>query len=191
MTDSPRKTAKAQRTSAAILDAARELFAELGYDRTTVRDIAARASVDPALVIRYFGSKESLFARAAELDLELPDLSEIPSSRFGDTLIRHFLKLWEGASSKGSLTVLLRASATNEDAAAKARDMFAAQVTPMLARVADRREAAMRAGLISSHLLGIALCRYVLRLPPVVQLTPEQIIQAVGPVLQGYLTARI
>src|SRR4029434_4340364 len=58
------KTPKSQRTRAAILQAAQELFATQGYERTTVRDVAARAAIDPAMVMRYFGSKEGLFARA-------------------------------------------------------------------------------------------------------------------------------
>jgi AcrR family transcriptional regulator len=189
MKDLPRRTAKSERTRADILDAARALFAQLGYERTTVREIAAQAGADPALVIRYFGSKEGLFARAAEFDLQLPDLTKTPPSQLGDTLIRHFLDLWEGPSSKGSLAVLLRAAATNEDAAAKAREIFAGQVMPMLGSVTDRREASTRAGLVSSHLLGIALCRYILNVPPVVAMSPEQITKYVGPVLQRYLTS--
>lgn len=188
MKDSSRRTAKSERTRADILDAARALFAQLGYERTTVREIAAQANVDPALVIRYFSSKDGLFARAAEFDLQLPDLTKTPSSQLGDTLIRHFLDLWEGPSSKGSLTILLRAAATNQDAAATVRNVFAGQVMPMLGSVTDRPEASTRVGLVSSHLLGLALCRYVLNVPPVVAMKPEQIVRYVGPVLQRYLT---
>src|ERR1044071_3794931 len=106
-TPDPGKTAKWQRTRAAILKAAQELFAELGYERTTVRDVAARASIDPAMVMRYFGSKEGLFARASAFDLKLPDLTKTRPSQLGDTLIAHFLELWEGALSNGGLTILL------------------------------------------------------------------------------------
>jgi AcrR family transcriptional regulator len=187
----PGKTAKSERTRAAILKAAQELFAEFGYDRTTVRDVAARASIDAALVMRYFGSKDELFARATVVDLKLPDLTRITPPQFGDALIRHFLELWEGPSSNGSLTILLRASASNEDIAAKTRAVFAGQVLPMLAQVADRTQLAVRAGLISSQLLGLALCRYVLKVPPVVAMTPEQIIKGVGPTLQRYITGKL
>ena len=181
------KLSKSERTRAAILDAAQALFAELGYERATVRDIAARAAIDPEMVMRYFGSKDELFARASEFDLRLPDLAETERSQLGVTLIRHFLDLWEGPASRGSLTILLRAAATNEDAAAKMRKMFAGQVMPTLAKVSDRAEIAIRAGLISSHLMGIALCRYVLKLPPVVAMKPEQIVRSVGPALQRYI----
>jgi len=182
------KPSKSGRTRAAILQVARDQFAKLGFERTTVRDIASGASIDPAMVMRYFGSKDELFARATEIDLHLPDLAKVLPHQFGDTLIRHFLDVWEGPASKGSLTILLRAAASNEKIAARLRDVFAGQVMPMLAQVAGRAEFATRAGLVSSHLLGLALCRYVLKVPPVVAMTPEVIIACVGPVLQHYMT---
>jgi AcrR family transcriptional regulator len=185
------KTRKSERTREAILKAAQALFAEAGYERATVRDIAARAAIDPAMVIRYFGSKEALFARATVFDLRLPDLSGTRPEQLGETLIQHFLDIWEGPSSNGSFTILLRAAASNEEAADKTRKVFAGQVLPMLAQVADRAELPVRAGLISSQLLGLALCRYVLKVPPVVAMQPAQIIANVAPVLQGYITGAL
>src|SRR5262245_27936943 len=175
------KTPKSERTRAAILKAAQELFAELGYDRTTVRDVAARASIDPAMVMRYFGSKDELFARATAFDLRLPDLTRTKPGQLGKTLVAHFLDLWEGPLSTGSLTILLRASASNEDAAAKMRAIFGGQVMPMLAKVMSPAGVPVRAGLVSSQLLGFALCRYVLKVPPVVAMERDQIIRRLGP----------
>ena len=187
----PGAARKSERTRGAILKAAQELFAELGYARTTVRDIAARAAIDPAMVMRYFGSKDALFARATAIDLKLPDLTQTAPAQFGDTLIRHFLDVWEGPSSTGILTILLRTSASDEDVAAKTRNVFAGQVLPMLARVADPAEVATRAGLIATQLLGLALCRYVLKVPPVVAMTPERIIACFGPLLQRHITGEL
>ena len=187
----PGATRKAERTRGAILKAAQELFAELGYARTTVRDIAARAAIDPAMVMRYFGSKDALFARATAIDLKLPDLTQTAPAQFGDRLIRHVLDVWEGPSSTGTLTILLRTSASDEDAAAKTREVFAGQVLPMLARVAEPAEVATRAGLISTQLLGLALCRYVLKVPPIVAMTPERIIACFGPLLQQHITGEL
>ena len=182
------KLSKSDRTRAAILDAARELFAGHGYERTTVRDIAARAAIDPALVIRYFGSKDDLFARVAVIDLKLPDLSQVDRANVGETLVRHFLKIWEGENGNGGLTVMLRSATSNEFAAGKLREVFAGQVLPTLAKVGDVSTMKERAGLISSQLLGLALGRYVLKLPPVVGLSREQIIREVGRTIQRYAT---
>jgi len=191
ISDLNRNPSKSERTRAAILAAARELFAELGYERTTVRGIAARASIDPAMVMRYFGSKDGLFAEATVFDLKLPDLTAIDPLQLGRTLIAHFLAVWEGSLNQGTLTILLRAAASNDEAAAKMRSIFAGQVMPMLARVTDRSELGPRAGLISSQLLGIALCRYVLKVPPIVAMKPDLIVISVGPTLQQYITGKL
>ncbi|BBD41146.1 TetR family transcriptional regulator (plasmid) [Aminobacter sp. Y103A] len=113
------KPTKSERTRAAILEAARELFMEFGYQAATVRDVAHRASIDPAMVIRYFGSKEELFARAASIRLNVPQLQVVDSQAIGETLVRHFLNLWEGPESSCGMAVLLRSAASNEFAAEK------------------------------------------------------------------------
>jgi AcrR family transcriptional regulator len=181
------KTRKSDRTRAAILDAAQKLFAQHGHGRTTVRDIAAKASIDPALVIRYFGSKDELFVRAAAFDLSMPDLSKVKRSQIGDTLIRRFLELGEGFT---GMTVLLRSAASNDYAASRVRELFAAQVLPAFARVGSRADAAERAGLVASQLLGLALCRYILKIPPVAEMSAQEIVKHIGPTIQRYASGK-
>lgn len=172
-------------TKAAILGAARERFAAEGYERATIRAIAAQAGIDPAMVMRYFGSKEGLFAAAAQFDLRMPDLAAVPREQLGEKLVTHFLERWgEG----DTFMALLRAAVTNDAAAERMRAIFASQVAPALAPVlGTSADARARAGLISSQVLGLALTRYVLRLPPVVALKRRQIIERVGPILQALL----
>src|SRR5690625_3001915 len=98
-------TRSAAMTKSAILIAAREQFARHGYHRATVRAVAAAAAIDPAMVMRYFGSKAGLFEAAVTVDLELPDLSSVPAGQVGHTLIRHFLTRWE---QDDTLVILLR-----------------------------------------------------------------------------------
>jgi len=191
MSDRPAKTAKSQRTREAILKAAQELFAEQGYERATVRDIAARASIDPAMVIRYFGSKEGLFARATAFDLRLPDLTTIAKDEIGATLVGHFVDVWEGALSNGSLISLLRAAATSDDAAAAIRSIFAGQVLPMLARVVPLPELPMRSGLVATQIMGIAVARYILKVPPVLAMDRAQIVRLLGPTMQRYVVGKL
>jgi AcrR family transcriptional regulator len=191
MPDRPAKTAKSRRTQAAILKAAQDLFAEQGYERATVREIASRASIDPAMVMRYFGSKEGLFARATAFDLGLPDLRGVPRRRVGATLIAHFLEIWEGSLSTGSLTSLLRAAATNEDAANAIRTIFGGQVVPMLAQVIPPAELPVRAGLVATQILGLAYSRYVAKVPPVVAMDRARIVRLIGPTLQRYVAGKL
>src|SRR5690242_21500 len=94
----------AEATRSRILGAARRLFAAEGFERTTVRAVAAAASIDPALVLRYFGSKEQLFAAAAAFELRLPDPAISPRDRLGATLVAHFLDRWEGDPHDRALT---------------------------------------------------------------------------------------
>jgi len=186
--ETSRKPSKSDRTRADILAAAQELFASLGYESTTIRDIAAKASIDPAMVIRYFGSKDELFARAASIKLRLPSVTAVGRDKIGEALARHFLDIWEGAESAKGMAIMLRSATSNEFAAEKMREVFARQVGPAIADLGSRATAAQRAGLVSSQLLGLALCRYVLKLPPVVAMSGDEIVAQVGPTLQRYAT---
>ncbi|GAA0937452.1 TetR family transcriptional regulator [Pseudonocardia zijingensis] len=169
----------------AILGAARARFAADGFDRATVRAIAADAGVDPSMVMRYFGSKRQLFARTAEFDLRLPDLTSVPRDDVGRVLATHLLERWEADD---GLQILLRTATTDDDAADRMRAIFAGQLAPQIATLTgDGAGAATRAGLVATQALGVALCRYVLRLPPVVALTHEQLIPWFAPTLQRYL----
>jgi len=188
MTIARRSTPKSVRTREAIETAAKELFALNGFDRTTVRDIGARAGIDPSMIIRYFGGKEALFAHVALPDLQLPDLSQADPATIGETMVRHFLEQWEGEQAGGGMPVLLRSAASNEEAAERLRAMFRDQVFPAIARVGPSETAAMRAGLVASQILGLAMARYVLMLPPVVMMSQDVIVRTVGETVQRYAT---
>ena len=179
-------------TRAAILRAARERFAADGYQRATIRAIAADAAIDPSMVMRYYGNKAQLFAAAVDVDLRLPDVAGIPRDRLGETLVAHFIKRWEGDPADDALLTLLRSAATDDTAASRLRDIFAAQVAPVaLAVCPDPAEAALRAGLVATQMLGLALCRQILRLPPVVAATPSTLVAQVGATVQRYLTGEL
>ncbi|MGC4936799.1 TetR family transcriptional regulator [Kribbella sp. DT2] len=171
-------------TKAAILTAARERFAADGYERATIRAIAADASTDPALVMRHFGSKEKLFAAAADFDLRLPDLSTLPRETLGAALVDHFLRRWE---EDDTLQALLRAGVTNEAAADRMREIFTSQLAIAAAGLTDEPE--LRAGLVASQTLGLGLCRYVLKLGPMAELPRAAVVGWMGPTIQHYLTA--
>jgi AcrR family transcriptional regulator len=176
---------KSDRTRAAILTAARERFGADGYERATIRAIAADAAIDPAMVMRYFGNKEKLFAAAAEFDLRLPDFSVVPREQLGEAVMRHFLTRWEGDD---TLRALLRAAMTNEAAAERMRQLFAAQLAPTLRELAVDAPT-VRAGLVASQTLGLALCRYILAVGPIVDLSHDDVVTWLGPTLTRYLTA--
>lgn len=174
---------KSDRTKAIILAAAREQFAKAGFERATIRAIAADANIDPSMVMRYFGNKNQLFAAAAEFDLQLPDLSDVERNQVGVRLVAHFLDRWERDE---ALVVLLRSSMTNDEAAQRMRKIFSLQLRPVVASV-NPDDAPRRAGLIATQVLGLALCRYVLRLPPIVAMSRQDVVAWLGPTVQRYL----
>src|ERR1700739_4907811 len=98
----------ASRTRADILAAARRRFGAEGYERTTLRAVAADVGVDAALVIRYFGSKQNLFAAAADFAIELPDLSHVDPDEVAGMLLPRVFAVWGEAE---RCVALLRAAA--------------------------------------------------------------------------------
>src|SRR6476659_5721041 len=101
-------------TRAAILAAARARFAAEGFRKATIRAIAADAAIDPSMVMRYFGSKDGLFAAAVDGRLDLPDLAAADPDTLGELLIRRFLAIWEDQADNKVLVILLRSSITDE-----------------------------------------------------------------------------
>jgi AcrR family transcriptional regulator len=186
-------------TREAILESARGQFAEHGYDHATIRGIAARAGVDPALVHHFFGTKERLFAAAMELPV-VP--SEIISAALdegyrqqeespGEHMVRSALAVWETAGIRDSFQALLRSALTSERAAGMLREFVTQAVLEPLASRAgghDAEDTAFRASLIGSHMLGLAIARYVLRFGPVAAANPDELAAAIGPTIDRYLT---
>lgn len=177
-------TRSAAVSKSAIVVAAREQFARYGYHRATIRAIAAGAGIDPAMVMRYFGNKAGLFQAAVTVDLELPDLSATPPGQVGYSLVRHFLQRWERDD---TLVILLRSSITDHDIAEHVRQLFIQQVAPAVAPAAPPASATTRAGLVATQILGLAISRYVLQLPPAVAMSHDEVVAWVGPTLESYL----
>jgi AcrR family transcriptional regulator len=177
---------RSDRTRAAILAAARERFAADGYERATIRAIAADAGIDPSMVMRYYGSKEKLFAAAADFALDIPDLAGVRPDGLGQALVSHFISRWERDD---TLVALLRVAVTNPAAADRMRTIFTEQIRPLVAAVdADPARAGVRAGLLAAQMLGFALCRYVLALPRVAALPAEDAVEWLAPSVQHFLT---
>ncbi|GAA2500301.1 TetR family transcriptional regulator [Streptomyces longisporus] len=178
---------RSETTRNAILVAARERFAADGYERATIRAIARDAGIDPSMVMRYYGNKEGLFAAAVSIDLRMPDMAALPREEVGWRLVAHFLGMWE---ENEVLTALLRVGATNGAGAERMQEIFRDQMMPVAYAVCpDPQQAPARAALAAAQLLGLALTRYVLRFPPTVALSREELTAWLAPTVQRYLTA--
>lgn len=175
------KPLRSQPTRDRILLEARRLFAELGYDRTTIRAIGAAAGINPSMVVRYYGTKEDLFATAATIDFRMPDFAAVPLERRGETLVRHVLDRWE---TDDELPALLRTASTHDAAQRKLAGLVRQQAAPAILKVmpADRSQA--RLTMIMMQIAGLVLSRYVLKHSPVAMLDREELIAMVGAAIQ-------
>lgn len=178
-------------TRAEVLAAARESFAAKGFGGTTIRAVAAAAGVDPALVHHYFGSKDDLFVAALALPVDprevlAPVVAEGPDGA-GERLLRVFLSVWDDPQMQAPLLAVARSAIGPDGGRLVSQGFIPVVVGPVLASlVRDRPE--VRVPLVASQVMGLILTRYVLRVPAMVDLSADDLVAQMGPVLQHYLT---
>jgi AcrR family transcriptional regulator len=191
------------RTREAILDAARRSFGEHGYDGATIRGIAAAAGVNPALVHHFYGTKEGLFAAAMKLPV-LPSeiltrafgaardqLGDDFQARLGEILIGTMLRAWDVAEVRAAFLGLLRTAATTDQGLVMLREFVRSTILASLVRAAglgDDAEGRFRAALVASQVVGLGFTRYLMGLEPIASASTEDLIAAIGPTVQRYLT---
>jgi AcrR family transcriptional regulator len=172
-----------------IVAAARAEFAARGYDAATIRGIAAVAEVDAALVRHYFGSKEHLFVVALDFPVDpaefVPRLLEPGIEGLGERITAFFLGAWDTPGGRPFLG-LLRSVASNEQAAEALRQFVTREVLERLAAILVLDRPQLRAALAGSHLIGLAMARYVIRIEPIASASREELARAVGPSIQRY-----
>ncbi|HET9138948.1 TetR family transcriptional regulator [Actinophytocola sp.] len=182
-------------TRTALLDAARQVFSEQGYDGATVRAIATRAGVDAAMVNHWFGSKEGLFVKAVlQLPFDPADLftrlAEGPADALGERIVRTFVTTWD-ATGGGHFTALVRSVSSHEQAAHLLNDFFVKEVFTRIANQAAPDQAHFRGSLVGSQIVGLGMARYVVRFEPLASADVEQVVAAVAPNVQRYLTGNL
>jgi AcrR family transcriptional regulator len=174
-----------------VLTAARNEFATKGFDRTTMRGIASVAGVDAALVHHYFGSKDDLFLAALEIPFDprvvIPALAADGVPGLGHRIATTFVTMWDVEENRLPLVAMFRAAMTNEETSTLLRNGLARLVLDTMSEVIDVPDGRMRAQLVASQLLGLALTRYVLALEPLASMPPADVVAVIGPTLQRYL----
>ncbi|HEX2102170.1 MAG TPA: TetR family transcriptional regulator [Solirubrobacteraceae bacterium] len=182
-------------TRAAILDAARAAFAERGYDGVSIRAVAREAGVDPALVHRFYGSKEQLFVAAMALPISPSQIVETLLADgvegLGERLVRTVLGLFDAPDAFAPILALIRGAVSNERAAAMLREFLAREVLGRLAAAASPDRPELRASLAGSQIIGLAMARAVVGVPPLATTDRETVAACVGPTIQRYLTGAL
>jgi AcrR family transcriptional regulator len=176
-----------RRTEACILQEARRLFAEEGFERATIRAVAARTGVDPALVMQYFGSKEGLFAAAMQGAHGGGTARSAPRDEIPSAVLRDVLAKFEGPGDREAAVTLLRNFLTHPEANRIMRDEVLCSVIRDLARTIGGTDAELKAALVMSCVAGMTLARYVLELPGLAGASGADVERLLLPALQALI----
>lgn len=178
-------------TRQAVLDAARARFAADGFGATTIRRVAADAGVDVSQVMQFFRSKDELFAAVMSVPASALErfntAFEGPDEHLGERVVRAYLDAWEGpATDSEPLMAMLRGAIVNDQACAQLREFIQSR---LLHGVSGRSgdDAALRAGLASSMLVGIVTSRRIIGVPVLVDADTEKLVATVAPAIQQIL----
>lgn len=194
--DGPPRSTRGRRpggedTRARILDAARAAFGERGYEGAAMREVAARAGVDAALVHHYFGTKQRLFVAAMEFPVDVatvvPRLLAGGEAGVGERFVRFVVGLWDRPEVQPMLLGVVRSATTDPVAADMLRGLLTEGPLQALATALDRPDADARVALAGSQLVGLAMARYVVHLEPLASMRADEVAAAVGPVVEWYL----
>jgi AcrR family transcriptional regulator len=179
-------------TRADILASARAQFGAKSFHQATIRGIAAEARVDPALVHHYFGTKEDLFAASIDLPLRPTDIADVLLAggleSVGRNVATLFFSMWENTETRDPLMAMLRGAFDNEQGAAVLREFFGSALLGRVAPQIGGPNAELRVSLAVSHLVGVAVLRYVIGFPSLVKVPVEQLIETLSPRIQAYFT---
>lgn len=176
-----------------ILDAARKLFAEHGFEGTSLRQVARAAGVDPGMVHHFFKGKDELFALSVELPADpeqvLAGVADSDPAQRAELIVRTVLRLWESPAQAG-LLAFLRGTIGSKAKTALLRETVTRRViTRIMAAVPGTpEEVALRGSLVATQVVGLMMVRYVVRLEPLASAAPEDVVRLVAPAVQRYLT---
>lgn len=178
-------------TRRVLLETAARRFAEAGYDKTSVRDIAAAAGVDPALIRHYFGNKAGLFRATMGWPFDPEQIAaQITGgdrSGLGERLTAVFFDAWEQPQSRAALMAILRGAATHDESAALVRQFIDGRLYPLLAEALQDPDGELRVDLAMAQLLGIALLRHIIKVEPIASRSAEELRARVAPAISVHL----
>jgi AcrR family transcriptional regulator len=180
----------------AVLAAAKSRFATEGYEKTTLRAIAQDAHVDPSMVLYLFGSKADLFRQSLRLIVDpgllVAALTGGPGddADVGTRMVRTYMRIWESPDTGPTMVAMLQSATSNSDAHDAFRGFMQNYVLTAVSEVLGGGEQArLRAMLAASQLVGTAVLRYVMKIPPLATLSSDEVVRLIAPTVTRYLTA--
>ncbi len=177
---------------AAIVRAAGDEFAALGYDGASMRAVARRAGVDPALVHHYFADKPELFAAALELPIRpdriVAELLAGPREVLGTSIVRALVTRFADPATRSAVLALLRTAMGHEFAGRMLRQFLFRELLQRITDSLGLEDGERRAAFAASQIVGLIVARYGIRIGPLAEASDDEVVAAIGPVLQWYLT---
>lgn len=174
-----------------ILAAAAVEFEHGGYDATTIRSIAGRAGVDPALVHHHFGSKADLFGTVTDIplrpDKEVPAILAGPREQVGERIVRYVLTSLEDPARRRGAIALVRTAVGSKAGSGLLVGFLSRELIGRVAHELGTPDAGLRATLVGSQIVGLLVARYVIELPHLADADVEELVARVGPTVQRYL----
>ncbi|WP_433562460.1 TetR family transcriptional regulator [Nocardia sp. CA-151230] len=178
-----------------ILTAARKSFAERGYNGTSLRSVAQAADVDPTLVNYYFSNKAGLLKAALEppaaFGERIAEAAQAPLEERGRAFVEAALRMWEDPATAEVLRSIILAASHEPFAMERLRSVFSALVVQVVSASLPHDEAEVRASLVSTQIVGLAMTRYVWAIDRIADIPTEQVIHLIAPTVQHYLTGAL
>lgn len=172
-----------------LLEAAREVFSEQGFEGATVRTIAARAGVNASLVNHWFGGKQGLFAATIDDLFDVTNVvNGVPTGdpvTLAQQLVRAFVTKWDAHGAR--FAAMVRSISSQKIAATMLSDFLTTRVFRRVARDIAPDQAEFRASLCATQIIGLGIMRYVLRLEPLVTASVDKVVTAIAPTVERYL----
>jgi AcrR family transcriptional regulator len=178
-------------TREAILAAAGRHFAAHGYDRASLRGIAAEAGVDQKLIAHFFGSKQQLFVAAVGLPFNPAAVLRVmlagDRETVGERLAALLVNVLEQPELHQRLTGVVRAAASEPELARMLREFLTRELFAPAAELLGAEDGSFRANLVGSQIVGLVMARYVIGIEPLASMPPQAVADAVAPTLHRYL----
>lgn len=173
-----------------ILRTASSLFARQGYDKTSLRQIASTAQVDPSLILHYFGSKRKLFVTSMAPLMEgpklLPEALSGNDNTVGERLAAMFVNLLSTGETQKMMLGMFRSASSDADAADALRQFVESAIMKTVEEYLPGPDKKIQANILGSQMIGIFVARYIVKLEPIASIDDDQLIKYLAPRLQAH-----